>query len=347
MQTIKRAIATFLAFVSLFFTTVTKKDDAAKDEKFRVTSYVIADRVLDKSRLYTEDFDIITDVILFGSATFDAKGELTVNDEVITAALANLREVIGERDVQIHINLLGPGPLKSHGDVTKDLNDQGRQHTLAFRSGVLEENIVNLVNRYDFDGIFFDYEYPLNYINWTPFNQFLVRLDSLLGDKILGLAVTEWDLKLSLGSFMAVDRFEVMLYDIYDDEGKHSTPEKAIELSKKLKLSGVPEEKFDFGLPFYARPTDHDTYWYDYAGFSDKLDENGYFYDSEIDKTFWFNRPADIAQKTQYALDKGFGGVMIWHYTCDLPSSDSNSLLGAVGDTVNNYKPIENSGLPC
>ena len=117
--------------------------------------------------------------------------------------------------------------------------------------------------------------------------------------------------------------------------------------TKKLKLSGVPEEKFDFGLPFYARPTDHDTYWYDYAGFSDKLDENGYYYDSEIDKTFWFNRPADIAQKTQYALDKGFGGVMIWHYTCDLPSSDPKSLLGAIGDTVNNYKPAEKSGLPC
>lgn len=347
MQTVKRAIATFLAFISLFFATVSKKNDAAKDEKFRVTSYVVAQYVLDKARLYTEDFDIITDVILFGSVRFNAKGELSVEEENLTTALNNLRDVIGERDVKIYINLLGPGPLKSHGDVTKDLNDQGRQHTLAFRSGVLEENIVNLVNQYDFDGIFFDYEYPLNYINWTPFNQFLVRLDSLLGNKILGLAVTEWDLKLSLGSFMAVDRFEVMLYDIYDDEGKHSTPEKAIELSKKLKLSGVPEEKFDFGLPFYARPTDHDTYWYGYDGFYDKLDENGCYYDSSIDKTFWFNRPSDIAEKTQYALDKGFGGVMYWHYTCDIPSSNPQSLLRAIGDTVDNYKPTENSGLPC
>ncbi|MGN1418313.1 MAG: glycoside hydrolase family 18 protein [Acutalibacteraceae bacterium] len=347
MATIQRAVATFLAFISLFFTTITKNDNCKKDENFRVTSYVVARYVQDKDRLYTEDFDIITDVILFGCATFDAKGNVNVDEEVLSVALNNLRNVIGERNVQIHINLLGPGPLESHGDVTKDLNDQGKQHTLAFKSGVLEDNIVNLVNEYDFDGIFFDYEYPLNYINWTPFNQFLVRLDSKLGDKILGLAVTEWDLKLSLGSFMAVDRFEVMLYDIYDEQGRHSTPAKAEELSKKLKLSGVPEEKFDFGLPFYARPTDHDTYWYSYEGYYDKLDENGYYYDSQLDKTFWFNRPADIAEKTQYALDKGFGGVMYWHYTCDIPSSNPLSLLRAVGETVDNYTPAETSKLPC
>lgn len=347
MQTIKRAVATFLAFVSLFVSTVTKKNNDGKDESFRVTSYVVASTVQSKSNLHTEDFDIITDVIVFGCVSFDAKGGLSVDEKSLTTALDNLRDVIGQRDVEIHVNLLGPGPLESHGDVTKDLNDQGKQHTLAFKSGVLEENIVNLVNRYDFDGVYFDYEYPLNYINWTPFNQFLVRLDSLLGDKILGLAVTEWDLKLSLGSFMAVDRFEVMLYDIFDDDGKHSTAEKAIELSKKLKLSGIPAEKLDFGLPFYARPTDRDAYWYGYDGFYDKLDEDGYYYDSTIDKTFWFNRPADVAGKTQYALDNGFGGVMIWHYACDIPSSEPQSLLRAVGSTVAQFTPAESGGLPC
>lgn len=336
MITIQRVIATLLAFISLLSATITKGGSAQQDETFRVTSYVVASTVQDKSRLYPEDFDIITDVILFGCANFDAQGEVTIDKDVLTTALTNLRDVINDRDVDIFINLLGPGPLESHGDYTQDLNDQGRQHTLAFRSGVLEDNVVKLVNEYDFDGVFFDYEYPLNYVNWTPFNQFLVRLDAKLGDKLLGLAVTEWDLKLSLGSYLAVDRFEVMLYDIYDDEGRHSTPAKSEELSKKLMLSGVPSKKFDFGLPFYARPTDRDAYWYDYGSFCNAIDEDGYYYDSQIDKTFWFNRPADIAEKTQYALDNGFGGVMIWHYTCDLPSSDSRSLLGAIGNAVTN-----------
>lgn len=334
MTAIKRIVATMLAFVSLLFSSLAGITDS-EESRFRVTTYVVASNVQQQERLHSEDFDIITDAILFGCANFNAEGEVVLQEDVLETALSNLRAVIGERDVKIHLNLLGPHSVEGHEDYTDDMNDQGHQHTLAFRSGVLEDNIVAVLEKYDFDGVYFDYEYPLNYGNWTPFNQFLVRLDSKLGDRLLGLAVTEWDIKLSLGSFMAVDRFEVMLYDIFDDLGRHSTPEKAIELSKKLNLYSIPREKLDFGLPFYARPTDKGAYWYDYASFCADIDENGYYYDSSIDKTFWFNRPDDIAEKTDYALEKGFGGVMIWHYSCDLPSSDSRSLLAAIDRTVN------------
>lgn len=45
-----------------------------------------------------------------------------------------------------------------------------------------------------------------------------------------------------------------------------------------------------------------------------------------------------IVQATQYAIDNGYGGVMIWHYSCDFPSSHKASLLRAIGETVNiNY----------
>lgn len=336
MTAIKRIVATMLAAMSLFFSTFSNisgwKD--AKNKKFRVTTYAVARSIQNENRLHSEDFNIITDVILFGCATFDSKGAVHEDEAVLQKALSNLRNVIGERNVKIHLNFWGPEPLESHNDVNKDLADQGKQHTLAFKSGVLEDNIIAILEKYDFDGVYFDYEYPLNYINWTPFNQFLVRLDAKLGKKILGLAVTEWDIKLSLGSYMAVDRFEVMLYDVYDDLGRHSTPEKTFELSKKLKLYSIPKEKLDFGLPFYARPTDKATYWYAYADFCNGIDENGYYYDDATGKTFWFNRPSDIAEKTQYAIDNGFGGVMIWHYSCDLPSSDSRSLLAAIENTI-------------
>ncbi len=333
MIALKRMLATFLAFFNLLFSFITP-GTADKNSAFRVTSYVIADLVQNPERLYTEDFDIITDVILFGCASFDANGAVNTDRRVLETALSNLRAVIGERNVKIHINLLGPGPVQDHDDYNDMMNDQGKQHTLAFKSGVLEDNIVALLNEYDFDGVYFDYEYPFNYINWTPLNQFLVRLHSKLGDRILGLAVTEWDIKLSAGSYMAVDRFEIMLYDVYDESGRHSTPEKVKELSKKLKLYSIPKEKIDFGLPFYSRPGDRSNYWYDYASYCDHIDENGCYYDKAIDKTFWFNRPRDIAEKTRFALDEGYGGVMIWHYTCDFPSSDSRSLLRAIGNTI-------------
>ena len=78
------------------------------------------------------------------------------------------------------------------------------------------------------------------------------------------------------------------------------------------------------------------AYWYDYVGCYDSLDENGWYHCDNIGKDFWFNTPEVIGAKTQYAIDNGFGGVMIWHYTCDLPSSNENSLLRAIGTAVDN-----------
>lgn len=131
-----------------------------------------------------------------------------------------------------------------------------------------------------------------------------------------------------------------MLYDIYDDEGRHSTPETFMELSKKLRRYSIPSEKIGLGLPFYAKPSDRTAYWYAYADYCDKLNENGFYYDSGLDKAFWFNRPSEIAEKTRFAVEKGFGGVMIWHYSCDLPSSNPHSLLKAVGDTVSSLSSV-------
>ncbi len=337
MTFIKRAVATFLAAISLFFSVVSNPGWGGKKENFRVTSYVVASRIQNENSLHSEDFDIITDVILFGCASFNAKGEVETQKAILETALSNLKTVIKNRNVKIHINLLGPGALENHNDFYENMADQGKQHTLAFKSGMLEDNIAALLEEYNFDGVFFDYEYPLNYKNWTPFNQFLVRLDGKIGNRVLGLAVSEWDIKLSLGSFMAVDRFEVMLYDVYDSEGRHATPQKVKELSENLKKYSIPKEKLDFGLPFYSKPTDRDAYWYAYADYCDRIDENGYYHDSYAGKTFWFNRPDDIAETTRFALDNDFGGVMIWHYSCDFSSDDSRSLLGAVGKTVAGY----------
>ena len=102
-------------------------------------------------------------------------------------------------------------------------------------------------------------------------------------------------------------------------------------LSWDCVLKGLPPEKVNFGLPFYARPTDHGAYWYSYNGYYDKLDENGFYYDEAIEKSFWFNTPDVIAEKTQFAIDEGYGGLMIWHYTCDLGAD-----LGAEGASGNN-----------
>ena len=301
--------------------------------EFEVVSYAVASNIQAPESLHAEDFDIITSVILFGCATFDTEGQVQLDKELLETALANLRNAIGERDVKIALNLLGPGPSEY-----TDWNDQMKKlaalHSEAFKSGKLEGNIKAVLEEYDFEGVHFDYEYPIQKKAWRVFNQFLVSLNETLPLHSIGIAVSAWDVGISKKAVEAVDSIELMLYDHYDEEGRHSTYETAVGAAEDFMKKNIPLGKVHFGLPFYARPTDSGAYWYGYNGYCDKLDENGFYYDEGIDKTFWFNTPDVIEAKTQYALDNGFGGVMVWHYSCDLPSSDANSLLGAIGKTV-------------
>lgn len=336
---IKRIIALFtavLGIVTSFLGLGGAKNDRA--DNFRVTTYVVADYVQNINSLHSEDFDIITDVIVFGSATFDNEGKVQVNDASLEKALGNLRTVISGRDIHMTLNILGPG---GHTDSTvweDQMEAQSDEHNKAFASGVLEDNIIAVLDKYNLDGVHFDYEHPLSTKAWNKFNKFLVSMGKKLGDRTLGVSLCEWNLKLSTQALKYVDTVEVMLYDIYDAEGRHSTTETTVENSKQIGLSGIPYEKVNIGLPFYARPTDHGAYWYSYNGYADVLDENGYYTDENIGKTFWFNTPDVIAEKTDFAIKGGYGGVMIWHYTCDFPSSNDASLLGSIGRVVDeNY----------
>ena len=332
---IKRVIAFFtavMAIITSFLGIGGNKDNKA--DSFRVSSYVVADYIQDINSLHSEDFDIITDVIVFGTTTFDNEGKVYVNEESLEKALYNLRTVIGDRDIHMTLNILGPG---GHTDSTvweDQMEAQSNEHNKAFASGVLENNIISVLDKYDLDGIHFDYEHPLSNKAWRKFNKFLVSMGKKLGDRTLGVALCDWNLKLSTNALKYVDTVEVMLYDIYDAEGRHATTATMKENSKQIGLSGIPYEKANIGLPFYARPTDHDAYWYTYNGCVDGIDENGWYTDENIGKRFWFNTPDVIAEKTDFAIKGGYGGVMIWHYTCDFPSSNEASLLGAIGREV-------------
>ena len=332
---IKRIIAFFTAVMSIlsgFLGFGAVKNNEV--DSFRVSSYVVADYIQDINSLHSEDFDIITDVIVFGTTTFDNEGKVYVNEQLLEKALYNLREVIGERDIHMTLNILGPGGHTDSSVWEDQMEAQSDEHNKAFASGVLEDNIIAVLDKYNLDGIHFDYEHPLSTKAWNKFNKFLVSMGKKLGERSLGVALCSWNLKLSTQALKYVDTVEVMLYDIFDAEGKHATTETMKENCKQIGLSGIPYEKVNIGLPFYSRPTDWGAYWYAYNGCIDGIDENGYYIDENIGKTFWFNTPDVIADKTDFAIKSGYGGVMIWHYSCDLPSTNEASLLGSIGRVI-------------
>ncbi|MBQ7957176.1 MAG: glycoside hydrolase family 18 protein [Clostridia bacterium] len=335
---IERIIAFFSAITIMFANFLGINAPLEKVEKFRVTTYVVGTYVYSEKNIHPEDFDIVTDTILFGCARFDADGNIDIDRDTLETALKNLRNAIGTRDVKISVNLLGPKGTTDSPVWEDQMEVQSIEHNKAFTSGVLEDNIVAFLDKYDFDGVHFDYEYPLTNEAWKYYNDFLVSLDKKLGSYTLGVAGSDWNMKFTNAAVAAIDTFELMLYDMSDENGRHSTFEDMKKLAFKSGINGMPIEKTNIGLPFYARPDDMAAYWYSYNEYYDKLDENGWYHCDSINKDFWFNTPDVIQEKTDYAINNGFGGVMIWHYACDLPSSHEDSLLRAIGKSIsNNY----------
>ena len=250
-------------------------------------------------------------------------------------------------DEEIIQELLADEPNSDESDSAKEeiaaleeqMEAQSDAHNKAFTSGVLEDNIIAVLENYSFDGVHFDYEYPLSLKAWHYYNRFLVSMDKALGDDYtLGVAGNTWNLKFTAAAIKAIDTFEWMSYDYNDAEGKHSTYDDTIAQISKLGLHGIPPEKINIGLPFYSRPTDLSPYWYGYNGCYDGIDENGWYHCPDTGKDFWFNTPDVIEEKTEYAIHNGYGGVMVWHYNCDLPSSHEDSLFRAIDTAIkNNY----------
>lgn len=334
----------FLSQITAFFTAIILVvtnflgiDIDMSDKKvddFKVTTYIRGDYVQSPDSLYAEDFDIVTDVILFECASFNAEGEIVYDEAKLETALGNIRNAIGDRDVNITLNLLGPWGITDSDVWEEQMEAQSDEHNKAFTSGVLEDNIIEMLDKYDFDGVHFDYEYPISAKAWRYYNKFLVSLDEKLGDYTLGVAGNSWNIKFTTAAIAAIDSFEIMSYDMIDDEGRHATYEDTVKLVQNVGIYGMPYDKVNVGLAFYSRPTDMSTYWYGYNGCYEGIDENGWYHCNDIDKDFWFNTPDVIAAKTEYAINHGYGGVMVWHYNCDLPSTHEDSLLRAVGETV-------------
>ena len=113
-------------------------------------------------------FDTITDVILFSCVNFNSDGELQFNDsenysgkKMMKTALKNLKSVIGDRNVNIYVNILGPDADEGISDWKSQMENKAQKHNKAFENDTLATQINDLLNDYNFNGAFFDYEYPI------------------------------------------------------------------------------------------------------------------------------------------------------------------------------------------
>lgn len=349
MKKAQKAAAIFLSVLLIVsvFAGCSKKAESTpvSAADFRVTAYVVADSVRNQGQIDASHFSQITDVILFGCASYDETGTVTLAEDfeqLLTELQAAVQTANGQK--RLYLNLLGPAAQTESDDWNDQMEDLGSRHNQAFESGKLEQNIKAVLERYPFDGVFFDYEFTMSRKNWRLYSDFIVSLDSVLGDTYeIGMALASWDLDLSAEAKAATDRIEIMSYDLWADDGTHATYEIAQADIEKFEKAGYDKAKLDLGVPFYARPTTKEAYWYTYADYADKIDANGFCRDEETGLTASFNTCDVIAEKTALAIESGCGGMMVWHYACDLPQSDDRSLFNAMDNTIKEYKNAESA----
>lgn len=133
------------------------------------------------------------------------------------------------------------------------------------------------------------------------------------------------------------DFINIMAYDgaghwAPERPGQHASMDLARNSVKYWLQRGVPRDRAVLGVPFYG------------YGFGDAFRKRGYTYAGivatypgaehadQAGSTIWYNGLPTIRAKSQYVVDEGLGGIMIW--SLDYDAKDERSLLAAIYATL-------------
>ena len=207
----------------------------------------------------------------------------------------------------------------------------------------LVANVTKYLIDNKLDGIDYDWEGPVltdeqrdNYSNliketheaFKPYG-FTVCID------------TCWRKELYPWAIEYIDWINCMAYD--GEWPNHSSFERGVKLLETWELTkGAPREKLLWGTGFYARNKSGNAL--EYKKIMDK-----YHPGPEVDLVDEWGYPGidNTKRRTQYVLDKGYGGMMIWNLDHD--TQDETSLLKAIDDTIKGIsvsKPVAKKPTP-
>jgi len=296
--------------------TTSADDRKATEVGFRLVGYLPDYRVA--------DFDLasargLTDLIVF-SAEPSRDGALNL-DRLKKIPWATLREFKTKNRVRLILCVGGWG-RSTHFPAVAASDEARRTFVKAAVQVCLDERL---------DGIDLDWEHPKNDKEEAGYTALLEACRDRFRPHGLMLSVTmaSWQ-KLPKEAFGSVDAVHVMSYD---NKGQHSTFDAAKADVKAMLGQGAPKEKIVLGLPFYGRRiADGREAWtyrqivakYKPAPETDEVD------------SIYFNGPATIRRKTEFALESGLGGVMMWELGQD--AEGKQSLLGAIREAVQAYR---------
>ena len=196
---------------------------------------------------------------------------------------------------------------------------------------------IKMVQKYQFDGIDLDWEYPdPDHRSAKDFTMLCKKLNlglKKLGKDLTAAVVSEGKQAYGVEEevYQYFDWINIMSYDgdYGPHELKHHSPYSMAvsNIDFWLNVRNLPAHKCVLGLPFYAKKG------FGNYGFSYKrlLQEGASPYDDYWNGHF-YNGLFTIKNKTNFALERGLLGVMVWEMSHD--TNDERSLFKRIYDTV-------------
>lgn len=184
--------------------------------------------------------------------------------------------------------------------------------------------LVSLCVKYDFDGVDVNWEGthegdPGNYIRMLQ--EMNVALHA--AGRTLSASVHLWE-ALGPSGWAALDRVNVMAYDLPMSESHSGFADVKKSFSAFLATSGCPIEKVVLGMPAYGRRGN------DVKTYAELMESRVVSAETDLQDGFNFNGAATIASKVIWARTQGLAGVFLWEAGQDTLTNENLSLLRAM-----------------
>lgn len=322
-------------------------------DNFEVTAYQRLDgdvptEILARGEEYVSNYarfyDVYSTIIVFGAVSWDENGNMSFGEggeENFARQIEALKEIIAHRsnpdhEVKLIVTALADG---TWGDEHNGVNAYMGKYWES-----IADKIVAFAEKYEFDGVDIDWEYPQTAEDWKCFDNFIERLDEGLKktnpDSILSSALSAGSLGLSKETLDRIDQIQFMAYDGKDEDGYQSSLQQAQEGLADFIKNGADITKINIGIAAYGRPVNGSPYWASWRALEEaNYWDNKYYNVHDAGQVYegTFCSPALAGDKTAYALFTECGGVMVFRVACDKTMDDPNSVACGIENALHRY----------
>ena len=310
--------------------------DKKEINNFRVSDYVVTSQLANgelfdpqsSNYLSPEYCNVVNQIHIISSAKWNNEGKLVISDGLSPTELKEnikkIRDFYGDNEVEIFATVF--------------FNACDPTEVLKNKNDIVVENTVNFLLEYGFDGVSYDWEYPVGE-QWSLFSNHIVTLKNELSKYQLKIscAVCPWNFYMEKDAINALDQIEIMSYDLFDENGNHSSfISGAVQPVEFFLDKGFTPQQINLGLPFYARPYDGGGIWINYDDVNYTPSDRFQNYSNGM----WFSGTQMTYDKTAYAIEKNLGGMMIFTATEDISYSEENSLLKSIKTAIENRSTL-------